>query len=441
MRAVSPRPGVSLWGRYWAGALGGFLGLALLKFGNPVILDRKIVAPKEGIEFILLAWPVAWGYGLLAVVALLSIPIWRWRNHAPKWALALPLVWLAWQGLSAIGSVDFPLSKLTLLHFASCAVCFYLGLFALAQVDQMGWFWTGLAAGFVAVVAVGWEQHFGGLEETRRFFYELPNWRDYPPEFLKKISSNRIYATLFYPNTLAGVLILLLPMVMAVIWETADRGSAWLRAVLVGVVGVAALGCLYWSGSKAGWLIMLAMGLAIFLRLPVRRSFRMAAVALVLAGGLAGFFARYAGYFERGATSVSARFDYWRAAGQLTKEHPLLGSGPGTFSIGYKRLKPPEAEMARLAHNDYLEQAADSGIPGAALYFALIVGSLAALYPRPAGNRWLPFCCWLGVAGLAAQSVVEFPIYIPALAWPMFLFLGWLWGSVVVANPSSQPEA
>jgi hypothetical protein len=35
---------------------------------------------------------------------------------------------------------------------------------------------------------------------------------------------------------------------------------------------------------------------------------------------------------------------------------------------------------------------------------------------------------WLGVLGWSLQSLVEFGLYIPALAWPAFAFLGWLLG-------------
>ena len=36
------------------------------------------------------------------------------------------------------------------------------------------------------------------------------------------------------------------------------------------------------------------------------------------------------------------------------------------------------------------------------------------------------FAVWLGVLGWSLQSLVEFGLYIPALAWPAFTFLGWL---------------
>src|SRR5205814_1317224 len=101
----------------------------------------------------------------------------------------------------------------------------------------------------------------------------------------------------------------------------------------------------------------------------------------------------------------------------------------GTFKLGYQRLKKPESEPTRLAHNDYLQQGSDSGFVGLASYFILIAGSIPALYRRLRQKKELMlFAVWLGVAGMAAQEFVEFSLYIPALAWPFFLFLGWLWG-------------
>jgi len=96
-------------------------------------------------------------------------------------------------------------------------------------------------------------------------------------------------------------------------------------------------------------------------QIPLRRLIKFSLIGAVLVCGLTGFLVKHSAYFERGATSVGARFDYWRAAVQTFKTHPIFGSGPGTFSVSYKQRKAPESEMALLAHNDYLEQASDSG--------------------------------------------------------------------------------
>ncbi len=154
----------------FAGLFGALLGLSLLKFGNPVVLDKYVVVPTSFWETVLAAWPLAWGFWLLAGVAVVGLLVARWPSGSPKWLIALPLAWLVWEALAGTQTVDAALTRATLLHFASCVLCFYLGLFALARVRRMGWFWAGLLAGFALVLVSGFLQHFGGLAATRHDF-------------------------------------------------------------------------------------------------------------------------------------------------------------------------------------------------------------------------------------------------------------------------------
>jgi len=286
------------------------------------------------------------------------------------------------------------------------------------------------------------------LKETRDYFYRevYPTLKEVPPEYLKRISSNRIFSTLLYPNVLAGALLLLLPAILAALWHLHGLLTEAARWFLIVLVGIAGLACLYWSGSKGGWLLMLLLGLVVLLRLTFSQRLKVVLVAGVLVAGLAGFFWKYATFFQKGATSVSARFDYWRAAVQTAKEHPLLGTGPGTFAIAYEKIKRPESEMARLVHNDYLEQASDSGLVGLLAYALFIAGALAMSFPRPGKapaadpDDWLPFAVWLGVLGWSLQSLIEFGLYIPALAWPAFTFLGWLLGRQKTNNTCAPTQ-
>ena len=419
-----------IWERAVAVAVGAWLALALLKFGSPVILNDKTPAPADLMELLIAAWPVEWGIALFVPVLALGVRTARWTWPAPRWLVLLPAGWLGWQILSATQTVDPNLTGPTIAHFGVCVLSFYLGVFALGRALEDSWFWAALLGGFSLVLLVGWHQHVIGLEDTRRFFYEQPNWRDYPPEFLRKIASNRIYATLFYPNALAGVLLLLTPPWLWTAWRLTAPWSPLARWLGISGALILPIGCLVWSGSKAGWLIFVGGALVGLWHARLSRQVKTILTGLVLALALGGFVARYAGYFARGATSVTARGDYWRAAVQLTADRPLLGSGPGTFRIGYKRLKSPDAEMTRLVHNDYLQQAADSGIPGFMLYSAFVLGSVIWLYRRfrSLGGS-LSFALWLGLAAFAVQSVVEFGLYIPALAWPFFALLGGLWGA------------
>jgi hypothetical protein len=419
----------------FAALFGAFLGLALLKFGNPPITEKWVTAPSNYWEFLLgYPWPIAWAYWLLVPVGVAGIAAAHWKSAAPGWLVGLPLVWLVWQFISGTRSVDPGLTAPTLRHFTACVVCFYLGYFSLSRVRRIWWFWVGLLSGFALVLAVGWEQQFGGLKESRDYFFQhvYPYMKDVPPDYLKKISSNRIFSTLFYPNALAGALLLLLPATLAALWQLRGLLTPAARGFLMALVGTGGLGCLYWSGSKGGWLLTLLVGLVALLRVPFSRQLKVVLVIGVLLAGLGGFFWKYSAFFQKGATSVSARFDYWRAAVQTAKVKPFFGSGPGTFAIAYQKVKRPESEMARLVHNDYLEQASDSGMPGLLAYVLFIVAALTRGYPKarktaaPGRDDWLMFSVWLGVLGWSLQSLVEFGLYIPSVAWPAFTFLGWL---------------
>ena len=236
---------------------------------------------------------------------------------------------------------------------------------------------------------------------------------------------------------------------------------------------------------------MLLLALLVLLQLRFRYAFKLALISIVLLGGLIGFMWKYAAFFEKGATSVGARFDYWQAALKTARANPMFGTGPGTFSIPYKELKRPESEMSRLVHNDYLEQASDSGWVSFCAYSGFIVLALVfALRParllaqaqeplilkpeepkqkgakssvnRPraksaamepvshpvktdygfvttSNQRWR-FFLWLGVLGWALQSLFDFGLYIPALALPAFAFLGLLLGRIPSTNPAPEPN-
>lgn len=425
--------------RAFACFFGVLLGLTLLKFVNPAVFEKLAEWPVNGYEWVINSWPMVIGYWLLAAVTVIGLFVVRWNITAPRWLVVLPLLWLGWQFVSATHTVDAELTRSALKHFAACVVCFYLGVFALGSLRNPVHFLWPVCCSFVAVLAVGIQQHCGGLEASRQYFltYVYPQMATVPEDYLKRLASDRIFSTQFYPNALAGVVLLLLPATLVVIWQGQRRFTLGARVFLVGLVGIAALACLYWSGSKGGWLLMLVLGMVASLRLQFSKRLKVVLVGAVLVMGLAGFALKYAGFFQRGATSVSARFDYWEAAARTTVAHPLLGTGPGTFGVAYKEIKRPESEMARLTHNDYLQQASDSGVPGCLALLTLIIGSLA--YSRPGakgGDSLLRFSIWLGLLGWALQSLLEFGLYIPALAWIGFGWLGWLVGT---AKPIDKP--
>ena len=427
------------------GVYGAFLGLTLVKFGNPVVLDHLIQEPRNGWELVFSAWPSRWvfdafsGSRLFVGLLFLAFAAWVFRptfaqtlrhlrvDQPARLALACLAGWYGWQWFASMDTVSRPLTTATLWQFTSCSICFVFGLFCLSKARSLDSLWWGLLAGFAVVLWSGLDQRFGGLEATRKMIYEQGGIENYADEFLRRISTGRVFGTLFYPNAFAGVILLICPITLVFVHRiTARRGNVFL-GLAVGLLAYLSLAGLYWSGSKSGWLIAAAMVLVIVLRLPLPIRSKWWLLAIVGVMALGAFGVRFAGYFQKGATSVVARFDYWKAATQVAIENPLTGTGPGTFQVPYAMLKAPEAEMARLVHNDYLQQASDSGVPGFLLYGGLLLGSVGLLYRKSTTNT-LRFSVWLGLAAWALHSFVEFGLYIPALAWPAFTLLGWLQG-------------
>ena len=463
---------------------GIWLFTALFLFGNPVILDylhpvKDIGIPTQSIGVTPEDDSNARPYlGILAVLGLacvlgfsrLAKPKFQLPAALPLWIAWLPLGWFGWQLASLLQTVDRETSMSTVIHFGSCVAAFYLGLFVLARMRLARLVLWGAALGLMANLLDASREHFGGLEQTRRAIIEqiesgkldpakvaphlreekknfppevaqqiekLPaetaaKIRQFPVEMVKRWYSPRLFGHMFYPNALAGVILLLLPVSLALLLGQARWGP--MRFVLaLGLAGVG-LGCLYWSGSKAGWLIALVLLGAWLLHFPFSAKLKIGLASTAMVIGLAGFTVKYADYFDKGAKSVRARFGYWSAAVKTAAEEPFLGSGPGTFQVAYKRHRPPEAEPTRLTHNDYLQQASDSGVPGFLIYLAFFGGATWVLARRRMAEP-VHVAMRLGLLAWVLQGVVEFGLYIPALAWPAWLMLGWL-----LALPTNQVD-
>ena len=410
---------------------GIFLGLVFSKGGNPVIFADRISPPANFYEFIFQPYPFEWFYWILGVVALINLFKIKW-SLAPRniWAL-LPLFWFMWQVISSINTVDSRLTSLTLPHFFACILCYFIGFFRSKDFLSYSYdLYAGIFLGFLWVLGNGIEQHFGGLETIRQNYEQ--SLQSFSPEqrslldtyeFRVKIMSNRIFSTFIYPNAFAGGLLLLAPTMFYLLYKNNKNGRLSLKFLSYVILGLS-LFCLYWSGSKAG-LIVIALTIVLLLfknwNLPKKYKVLATFVLIILVGCV--FAIKYADYFHRGAKSLGARFDYWRAATEITIQHPFLGTGPGTFSIPYRNIKKPESEMAKLAHNDYIQQASDSGIPGMVLYTGFIIWVLNRGFRLGFQNKEL-LPIFIGLFAWSIHSFFEFHLYIPALAYLAFAFAG-----------------
>ena len=418
--------------------LGLWIGLALLKFGNPIILDRLVTAPTSGAEFIYWSWPFMWGCVISAIVLVIAFGGTRWSRPPKKVLLWLPAAWFGWQVLAGARSVAPHLTNPTLVHFGITVAAFYAGYFVLSKTRGQNLFWVPVLLAFAWSLLSGFDQHYGGLEATREAFFEQEDWQSYPEEYVKKMQTDRIFGTLVYPNAFATVILMLGPVLVYQLWRFGENWPRVLQGVLCGVLAYMGAACLVWTGSKGGWLVGMAAVGALLLQFPAKRTYKVAAVAAVIVLGLAAFFVKYGAYFQKGAPSVGARFTYWSAAWQTATANPVFGTGPGTFAVPYGKIKPPDAEMTRLVHNDYLEQASDSGWLGLILYVSAIFGILGNLYRYSSSKPWLFRLVLIGILAWALQSFIEFGLYIPGVAWPAFLLLGWAFGQAISGSEAQK---
>jgi hypothetical protein len=434
---------------------GVLLGLSLLKFGNPVVLEKFITPPQNYYDWLISAWPVSIGYWPLAAVAVIGLLIARREISMSKWLLVLPLIWLGWQFISATQTVDEQLTQVTLAQFFGCLVCYFLGVFICGREGVMHWLLIGVLAAFTFCLIRAIDQRFIEFPQGRQLLVEgeRVNWTNFPPEMflqmkhdgviittngmnvanpaiLAKFTKGRVNGTLVYPNALAGTILLLFPISLTLAFKCINQLKPFICAMVIALTLFLGGAAFYWTGSKLAWLIAIAMSGLCLLRLKWSEQLKLVALVAIIVIGFGIFAIRFQNYFAAGATSVGARFDYWRAAAQTTCAHPLFGTGPGTFQQPYAQVKSPEAEMARLAHNDYLEQFSDSGIVGGIIYGTWIILSLATI-----GRRiWrfsspMIFALFIGLLGWFVQGLGEFGLYIPAVAWIAFTLLGCLLAS------------
>jgi O-antigen ligase len=442
---------------FYALAFGLFLGLCFWKFGNPVILDNKITPPVSASDFLNDPWPTRWANWIflpLALVGAIMTCSKKLRWPATKWLWLLPLLWFGWQLFSAAQTVDANLTATTLWQFFGCVASYFLGALILGSHQMLRWLMIGVLAAFTFCLVRAVDQRLFEFPQSRQMLTEgeRTNWTNLPPEMflemkheeiiittngvdvanpaiLAKFAKGRVNGTLVYPNALAGAVLLLFPVSLVLAFNSTKQLRPVIRAIVIALTLFLGVAGFFWTGSKFGWLIAIAGGGACLFRMKCTTRWKWAALTIVLLAGMGIFAVRFHNYFAAGATSASARLDYWRAAAQTAVGHPLLGTGPGTFQRPYARLKSPEAEMARLTHNDYLEQFSDSGIPSGIFYATWIFLALSIIGQRvwSCGNP-MAFAIFAGVLGWFVQGIGEFGLYVPALAWTTFTLLGCLLG-------------
>lgn len=149
--------------------------------------------------------------------------------------------------------------------------------------------------------------------------------------------------------------------------EQAARQRRVLYGFLIGLMVLA----LIFSGSRGAILSSIVAATLFALLSGLRRRTAFYAVGacwlVMLAYGSILGFAEIAARFNQIDAGAAGRFEIWRETWVLARDHALTGSGLGSYSEVYKVYQGhlPEAMVTRHAHNDYLQLAAELGLPAA----------------------------------------------------------------------------
>ncbi|MCF8090496.1 MAG: O-antigen ligase family protein [Desulfotignum sp.] len=70
---------------------------------------------------------------------------------------------------------------------------------------------------------------------------------------------------------------------------------------------------------------------------------------------------------------IAHRRNLWKGTRTLIADHPVTGTGPGTFAVAYPPYQAPGYSLlSRYAHNDYLQFTAEAGIPAIPVMLVLL---------------------------------------------------------------------
>jgi O-antigen ligase len=242
------------------------------------------------------------------------------------------------------------------------------------------------------------------------------------------------------PNELAGTLLALLPLVIA-LFSSTRRWPARLLLTLCGAISLAAIGL---TGSRIAIVGLLAI--AVFYTFQAKHKVRTALAILLIACSLWIWMPRE--YRQRYLTveqyaagaklddSNELRFKVWGASREIFFQRPILGVGAGQFPIGYGLIFLRGRHSAWMQpHNLLIQVACELGIVGLFAFAYFLVQIAKAIVPvlrkrsecSVRMNYQVGLACAVMFVGVLILSAASHTLYRPY--W-------YLLGGMVAANQS-----
>lgn len=397
----------------WANMMLQILGLAIIAWAALTPAEDELTLDQRqllgGVVLVL----------LLIVLQLIPLPPGLWQSLGGRETVA--------DGYRTLG-IALPWLPISLAPYSTISSLLSLipAIAVLAATIRLGsrpvWLVLALAAGLVAGIVLGALQVTGPDPSTSPWYlYEDTNFG---------------VATGFFANAnhMATLLVVTLPFLAATVASARKNGGNTQRySAVVALVGGTALVIgvgLALNGSLAGYGLVVPVILA-SVAIVVRGASRALRWLLPLSGLLLlaaiGWIATTppgaSGAFRVGAeTSVQSREQIASTSFKATKAFMPLGSGAGSFQRAYSlfedRTQLDPTTFVNHAHDDYLEIALETGIPG-----LIVLLLFLAWWGRSAWRAWRipdvsPYTQAASIASAAilVHSLVDFPLRTAAIS-------------------------
>ena len=194
------------------------------------------------------------------------------------------------------------------------------------------------------------------------------------------------------------------------------------------------------SGSRMGafGLLFSTLFVALLAQFKTRRKAWLAGLfifSVCIAGyalwiGINPLITRFIQMRNAPATEMEGRPAIWKDSLSLVRATPIVGTGLGTFTLGFRRFQTSQVDLlVDHAHNDYLEIASETGLVGVGLLFLPIIYLLyrmivAFLADIRRYRRAIILGCIGSTFAILLHSVTDFNLEIPANALIFALILG-----------------
>lgn len=275
--------------------------------------------------------------------------------------------------------------------------------------------------------------------------------------YTKKYDLEEATGTYINRNHFAGLLEMVLPFVVAAafysfqVWashrygyekgpEAAERSSAAYQTLFYSFLLIIMFVAVIFSRSRMGILVtVFTIGLvAVLGQLRARRKTWLLGIGLFLACafgyglwiGLGPVLTRFEAVSDPAYLRMEGRISIWQDTVRVIRDYPLSGTGLGTFDLVYRQYQTTlVSQGVEHAHNDFLQTAVETGLPGAALLFLPIFFLLAKLVfsflddPRPY-RRAMTLGCIGSTLALLLHSITDFNLRLPANALVFAVVLG-----------------